>query len=429
MRVSERLSVAPPLHSLPPHVWRLLATRGIRSFSQAYLNVVTPLYLASMGISATSLGLLFTASLLVGAVMLVPVGVYADQHGRKPFLIAFTLLMIIWGGLYATTQFIPVLLVVSAIAGIGRGGGGVGGGQAGPFAPAEQAMLADLVEPSRRRDVFSVNIFIATMMAAAGAALAGLPLLIGHIHWLGLDIDHWLFWFTAFLGVVSLAIFWHLPEPPRTKRTVGKRILSRVSMRIVWRQAVAGSLNAFGMGFVNPLFVLWLYYRFHVSASAIGPVFAISFLVNGFSIFLARALAGRVGSVRAVVMTRVAAAGVTVAIALSPTFLLAAALQVVRTALTMMIAPVRQAFTMNLLPPEERASAFGAVGMTRRIAGGVSPSLAGPLMDSGALELPFFLSGGFLLLSAALYYRYFGGVNETDQESILSTLPGGSPDD
>ncbi|HLH73690.1 MAG TPA: hypothetical protein VKX96_10435, partial [Chloroflexota bacterium] len=56
-----------PTTELPPNVWRLLAVRTLRSFSQGYLNVVAPLYLISLGMSPAGLGLLFTTSFLLGA--------------------------------------------------------------------------------------------------------------------------------------------------------------------------------------------------------------------------------------------------------------------------------------------------------------------------------------------------------------------------
>ena len=75
---------------------RLIVVRGLRSFTQAYLNVVAPLYLLSLGVSSAGLGVLFTASFLIGAALSVPVGIFADRFGRKPFLVTFTVLMIIW---------------------------------------------------------------------------------------------------------------------------------------------------------------------------------------------------------------------------------------------------------------------------------------------------------------------------------------------
>jgi MFS family permease len=365
------------------------------------------------------LGALFSASFLVGAVLTAPVGVGADRFGRKPFLVAFTVLMLIWGLAYTTTGYVPVLLVVSAVAGVGRGGGGMGSGQAGPFGPAELAWLADLVPEASRRRVFSWNGVLSALAAAIGALAAAAPSLFHRRGVSLLATDRPLFVMTAVIAVLSLVLLRGTPEtvqranrerPTRAERPVQIRRrgpVSRASLRLVARQALAGGSNALGVGFVNSLFVVWLHLRFHASAAAIGPVFALSYLLSALSIFAAGAVARRAGSVRTIVAARVLAAGLMAGTALAPTFAVAVGLQVLRTAATMMIVPVRQAFTMSLFPAGERGSAAGITGVVRRLAGSASPPLSGAMFDAGLLELPFFLGTACQLLSAALYRVFF----------------------
>ena len=387
---------------------RVIVVRGIRSFTQAYLNVVAPLYLLSLGVSSAGLGVLFTASFLIGAALSVPVGIFADRFGRKPFLVAFTILMIIWGVIYWQSTYIPLLLAVSAIAGIGRGGGGMGAGQAGPFAPAETALLADLVVEEDRRRVFSWNGIVSSLLAAGGAAIAGIPELLHHENLGLLGSDKSLFLLTAILAVISLWILMAVPEPQRKPRVKGRRRpVSRKSGKIIVQQSLAGAFNAFGVGFVNSLFVVWLHLRFGVGSASIGPVFAASYLLSAASVWGASAFAGRVGSVRTIVITRIGAALLMVATALSPTFLIAVILQILRTAFTMMVTPVRQAFTMGLFPSEERASASGMTGVVRRLSAALSPPITGSLFEAGSLELPFFLGAAFQVVSAVLYSAFF----------------------
>lgn len=401
---------------------RVILVRGLRSFTQAYLNVVAPLYLLSLGVSSAGLGVLFTASFLIGAVLAVPVGIFADRWGRKPFLVTFTILMIIWGVVYWQTNNVSVLLGISAIAGIGRGGGGMGAGQAGPFAPAETALLADLVpEPDRRR-VFSWNGIFSSILAAAGAAIAGVPELLKGDHLGILGSDKSLFLLTAILAVVSLWILFAVPEPPRKPRKKGRRRpIGRKSTQIIVRQGIAGAFNAFGVGFVNSLFVVWLHLRFGVGAASIGPVFAASYLLSAASVWGASAMAGKVGSVRTIVITRFGAALLMVATALSPTFFVAVVLQILRTAVTMMVTPVRQSFTMGLFPSEERASAAGLTGVVRRLSGAASPPITGALFESGSLELPFFLGAALQIISALFYSAFFGKMDtlSTPNEEVV----------
>lgn len=393
---------------------RMILVRGLRSFTQAYLNVVAPLYLLTLGVSSAGLGVLFTASFLIGAALSIPVGIYADRFGRKPFLIAFTVLMIIWGVVYWQSTSIPLLLGISAIAGIGRGGGGMGAGQAGPFAPAETALLADLVaEPDRRR-VFSWNGIVSALLAAAGAAIAGVPELLHHHHLGILGSDKGLFLLTAILAVVSLWVLFKVPEPERKPKEKGKKHpVSPKSAKIILNQSIVGAFNAFGVGFVNSLFVVWLHLRFGVGSASIGPVFAASYLLSAASVWGTSALAGRVGSVRTIVITRIGAALLMIATALSPTFLVAVILQILRTAFTMMVTPVRQAFTMGLFPSEERATASGMTGVVRRLSAAASPPITGALFETGDLGAPFFLGAAFQLVSALLYSVFFAKMDTT----------------
>ncbi len=398
--------------------WRVVSVRAIRSFTQAFLNVVTPLYLLSRGVSAAELGLFFTLSFLIGALMSVPVGIFADRWGRKPFLISFTILMLIWGITFTFTTSLPIMILVSVISGIGRGGGGMGGGQAGPFAPAESALLADLAPESQRRKVFSWNGVASSLTAAAGAALAGLPVLLKKYHLALLSSNEGLFVLTIVLAAVSLFILTTVREPPRKPRNKkSKKILSRKSTKTVIQLSIMGASNAFGISFVNSLFVVWLHLRFGVGQGYIGPVFTASYLLSAASVWLASIMANRIGSVRTIVSTRILAALFMIATAVSPTFLIAIIFQILRTASTMMAAPVRQSFTMGLFPSEERGSASGLTGVVRRLSASASPPIAGGLFELGYLDVPFFIGAGFQVLSAILYRQFFG---HTDMETAKS---------
>lgn len=359
--------------------------------------------------------------------MSVPVGVFADRWGRKPFLVAFTVLMLAWGAVFSFTTFLPALISISVISGIGRGGGGMGGGQAGPFAPAESALLADLSPESQRRRVFSWNGVASSLLAAAGAALAGLPVLLGKYHLFLLSSNEGLFVLTIILAVVSLAILLSVKEPPRKPREERtNKLLSKKSMKIVMYQSFVGAFNAFGISFVNSLFVVWLHLRFGVGQESIGPVMTASYLLSAGSVWIASLMAGKMGSVGTIVMTRVIAACLMVATALSPFFWMAVLFQILRTAATMMATPVRQSFTMTLYPSEERASASGFTGVVRRLSGAASPPISGSLFDIGELQLPFFLGAGFQIMSAILYRRLFAQLETPDLRASLSkktTLP------
>ena len=403
-----------------------MVARGLRSFTQSYLNIVTPLYLASQGVSAIAIGLLVTASFLVSAVLLVPVGILADRYRRLPFLILFSVLIAFWGVAFLVSNSIILLLAMSAIAGIGRGGASGGSGQSGPFGPAEQALLADVVTPARRRDLFALNSFIAGILAAVGAEFSGLP------NWLqSLRIEnsllqgfHLLFAETIITSLATVAVLLMvkerapslekpIPEKEQSKLREGtsnKRgwLFSKSSARIVLRQSVAGGINSFGTGFItNSILVYWFYLRFHADASTLGTLFSISYLIGAFGIFFATRLSAKIGSVRSIVASRFAAAALLPLMAVLPGFAVVASLQILRVTLTTMVVPVRQSWTMGLFPAEERASVSAVTGTSRRVAASISPSISGYLFDYGLLETPLFLCAILQVGGSYLYYRFF----------------------
>ena len=124
--------------------------------------------------------------------------------------------MVVSGTPSIITKWLPILFIISALAGIGRGGGSFAGSQAGPFAPAEQALMADLVPSHRRITVFALNAFVASILAAAGSLLSGLPSWL-RVFKLDLPIggDNLLFLMTIVIAALSVPILLTVPESIR----------------------------------------------------------------------------------------------------------------------------------------------------------------------------------------------------------------------
>ncbi len=109
-------------------------------FAYGFLSVVLVLYLAQVGLSEASIGLLLTLTLIGDTVISLWLTTRADRFGRRRTLIVGTLLMIFAALLFAGTQeFIP-LLIAATIGVISPSGNEVG-----PFLSIEQAALSQIV--------------------------------------------------------------------------------------------------------------------------------------------------------------------------------------------------------------------------------------------------------------------------------------------
>ena len=123
--------------------------------------------------SGTAIGGVLSGAGIVGATFSLGVGLTSDRHGRKPFLLAYEALCTVCA-LVALLTTQPILLTAAIVlAGFGRGAKG----SAGPFAPAEQAWLAETVKPESRGFVFSLNAALGLTGMAVGAMAAMLPTL------------------------------------------------------------------------------------------------------------------------------------------------------------------------------------------------------------------------------------------------------------
>src|SRR5579885_335541 len=200
---------------------RLVIVRGLRSFVQGYVTVIFAIYLGLIGFPAWLIGLTLTIGGIASALLTLLTGVLSDRIGRRPFLLLYGWLLLIAGILFSLTTIPWVLIVISALGGLGRGGGS--GGQAGPFMPAEQAIIAEKASGETRTRVFAANSVVGTGCAALGAVLAGVP------EWAG-AVWH-----------LSILASYRAPTRPRPAlpdgaraRRLGKSPLPGSSMALAW---------------------------------------------------------------------------------------------------------------------------------------------------------------------------------------------------
>ena len=113
----------------------------------------------------------FGGALALGVVLTLIAGPLSDRGGRRPFLFVYEFAQ--WlAGLVAVFSAAPGMLWAAAlVGGFGRGGNGA----AGPFAPVEQAWLAQALTPAQRGPVYSLNSALGFLGNAAGAVIAALP--------------------------------------------------------------------------------------------------------------------------------------------------------------------------------------------------------------------------------------------------------------
>jgi MFS family permease len=406
----------------------VFAARLCMSAARAVASVVTALYLAADGFSAVEIGLLFLCVGVATACLASGVGMLSDRVGRKPFMIAVPLLAALAAAVYAMTTNPAVLFAAAALGSFGRGAG-AGGGNVGPYQPAESALVAEAAPASARASAFSRLTFFSLLGALAGGLLAALA---GNSHHLSAaaaaSAYRPAFISASVLAAVSGTLSFWLREP-RADRPAGAghaRIrFPRRSWPALWRLSVTNAINGLAMGVIGPFMSYWLYLRYGASAAAIGLLFALVNLGSLVSALTAAPLARRLGTVRAIVIVRALAAALLVPMALAPAYWMAGAIYFIRMVVQRVGLPLRLSFVQDLADPSERASvaALSALPAQATMAG--SQVLAGYLFEEVALAAPFMVAAAAQFVTAVLYAGFFGRRGAISARSA----PAGQPAD
>jgi MFS family permease len=386
--------VATPLTLAPAGRW-IFAGRALRSFAFGGLSVFLGLYLDRRGFSPAAIGVVFTATMIEDGLFTMILSTIAARVGPARVMAATAPLIALGGFALAAAQSRWLLLCGAVVGTLSPNGQ-----EAGPFAPLEQALLPGTVRSGSAVRAFSWYNVFAFMPAAAGAAAAG-----GTLGWAlrhGFDelrVQRWLLLAYAAAGLLLTLLYACLARhlgatgaPVTPLARLGRLGLGR-SRRAVAHLAGLQGLDALAGGFViQSLLAYWFHRRYGVGPEALGALFLGTNLLSALSFLAASRIAERLGLLNTMVFTHLPSNALLAAVPLAPSFGLAAALLLMRHLLSQMDVPTRQAYTMALVAPEERAAAAGLSASVRALAQACAPAVTGMTL-AAATPTPFFLAG------------------------------------
>jgi predicted MFS family arabinose efflux permease len=292
-------------------------------------------------------------------------------------------------GFAGLTTFWP-LMVVALVGTLNPSAGDVS-----LFLPTEQAALAHTASGSARMVAFAWYNLAGSLAGALGALVSGAPALIASHLGISLVVaERGVFLFYAACAVVSAVIYRTLSPALEVHPSATPRKPLAQSREVVLRLAALFSLDSFGGGFVvQSLLVLWLYKRFQLDAGTTAVVFLVAGTLSAFSQVLSPRLAARVGLIRTMVYTHLPANLFLILAGLMPTASLSITFLLLRMAVSQMDVPARQAYVMAVVPPEERTAASTVTNVPRSLAAGLSPLLAGALLERTTVGWPLVIGG------------------------------------
>ncbi len=392
----------------------LFTTRILRLFAYGFLSVILALYLAQVGLSLKSIGLLLTLTLVGDMVISLWITTHADRIGRRKMLILGAMLMLFAGVVFAFTNNF-ILLVAAAMIGVIS----PSGNEIGPFLSVEQASLTQTSPGEKRTHIFAWYNMVGSFSTATGALIGGW--LAHFLQRSGMSVlrsyqvDVIIY---SGIGLLLAFIFSMLSPAVEAKNTVKPEPsvdtpktqfgLHR-SKGIVVKLSALFALDAFGGGFVIQSFVAyWFFKRYGVNPAILGSIFFGANVLAGISALAAAHVAEKIGLINTMVFTHIPSNILLILVPIMPNLPLAITMLLLRFSISQMDVPTRQSYTMAVVEPDERSAASGVTAVARSVGAAISPVIAGPLLASATLlSVPFFLSGGLKIIYDLLLYRSF----------------------
>ncbi len=406
------------IKELHPSTALLLATRMVRSVGQGILIVDFTLYLYALHWKGGSIGIVLTAAGVFNALLSLIIGVTSDRLSRKPFLIAYQVMLVASCGI-AVVSSQPLLIGVSAVlGGFGRGANGA----AGPFAPAEQAWLAERIRPAKRGLIYSMNTALGFFGTGIGAMLAVLPSLWGR--WLPGALSYRpLFAIVGILAVITLVLLASAEERYSGSGTVDRKEgreerhkRSKKENHALSKLVFANVFNGAAIGMTGPLIAYWFAIRFHVGPAVIAPVMAATFVATGVAALFTGSLTGRIGIVRSVVLQRSMGLVMLLLLPVMPFYWLASLVYLLRSAFNRGSAGARQALTIGLVREERRGFATSLNAASLQLPNAAGPTLTGYFFEAGRLVAPFYIAALLQAAYIVMFKRFFSEYNFPQDE-------------
>ncbi|KAF3068685.1 putative membrane protein [Trichoderma lentiforme] len=442
------------LYHSKPDVKLLCLQRFVRLFAYGASTLVLVLYLQSLGISKTRIGLFMTLTLVGDVCISFCLTLVADGLGRKAILALGALMMVGSGVAFAVSDNYWVLLAAAIFGVISPSGNEIG-----PFRAIEESVVAHLTEPASRSDVYAWYSLLGTAGTAFGLMTGGwaVQYVSTVLHWELIDAYRFIFYGYAVAGLVKLFLALLLSsaveadekaspakatiksneaagnnntetspllgsgnaspqadEERKSRSRVGALLpdISKEGYAIMTSLCVFFALDAFASGLASMSWVTYFFrWRYGIEEGKLGSIFFVTSITSAMSMLVASSLAKRFGNIKArsfsllrpqffdqlltgtMVFTHLPSS---IFLSLIPAFpdvrLSLLFLWLRASSQSMDVAP-RAAFLAAVIKPSERTAIMGVINVVKTTGASLGPFLTGTLADHGLFWVAFVTAG------------------------------------
>jgi len=349
-----------------------------------------------------AIGLLSMIATIVGAMRSVSVGILADKHGRRIFILLGGLLSTLRLLIYAFFTDYTMLIAAQIIGAMGEG---AGAGQ-----PSVSGMIADKSVKESRTRVFTTFALTNSLVGIIGSLFGSFPkplqswLLIGEAESFRL-----VFLFCAFLSFISFIFVFPIREEPSQISVERRRsFLPKKSSATISRFSIVRAIGGFGFGITEDLIGPWFKIKFSMGEEVLGPVYAVSRFIVMLMYLLFFKVEKDVDEVKIIALNRVLSAIIMLLIPFVPSYIEFSLLLIAYRVSVMITMPLRQSFIISIVDPSERASAVGFSNLARMTFRSFAPAIGGYIMQSINMSLPFMIGATIIAMNGVSYKIFFG---------------------
>lgn len=363
----------------------LLSSYALFGVYTGMIMSIGQLYLKELGYPPSAVGALSFTSGMIGAALMLPVGVVADAYGRKAMLVISYAVGAVAAAVLALSSEFWHLAAAYALFGVSSA-----------FLVPISALFSTTV-PDEFLDVGFATLFATNLLAVSLGSLMGwlphvLSDLVGNL-------------LSAYrVSILLAAVVRAVATIPillvREDYGGGERpSLSFKLPRAVWEFAAVTTLLGFGAGASIHLMGIYFGTKFGIGSGEFGTILFASQITMTLATAAVPLISAKMGTLGAATALQLASVPLLLGIAYASEFWLAGAFYVARSVFMNMASPLVESLKMKLVSRERRATMSAATALVLRVANSVGSAVGGFLMDHVWLELP-------LHLTAALYATY-----------------------
>ena len=399
------------IRSFQPNARRLLVASLLSGLGSSVFSLLFNLYLLSLGHRADFMGLVASTTTLATALSGPAIVLLAPRMSFGRMLALGFLLQVVGGAGMVLSTAPAVILTMAAVLGL----------SAGFYWAPVPPFLVENSSLEERNHLFAINVAILLVAGILGNLMGGqLPSLLGPL--LGTQgPDSYRVTMLVAAAIAGLAL---LPmsglRPPasqphvRAAASQASPSAERAGRRHIAALGLSAITAGVAIGLSFPFFNVFFATQHGASSELIGRIFAINSAVSTVAALAAPALAHRLGYVRSISLGRASTGVALVALAASPSLLLASATLFIRTFCIQTMSPLIDAFSMSIVSPRQRALMASTTTTLWHLGYAVSSFLAGVVIVRYGFFPAFVAAAGVLLLNAGVFLAYFRNWRSTE---------------